>query len=125
MPGTRGVFAGGNLGYHQKCYLLLRFILLLIFHVIVSISLFALGVGVGAVIENRRYRKNIYNVILELSNGLAVVRESVKTISSVVEDLDDEIVELTETQKIPIITNYRERRYTAEIMTYDPEDYED
>ena len=99
--------------------------MLLIFHVVVSISLFALGVGVGAVIENRRYRKNIYNVILELSNGLAVVRESVKTISSVVEDLDDEIVDLTETQKIPIITNYRERRYTAEIMTYDPEVYED
>ncbi len=99
--------------------------MLLVFHVIVSISLLALGIGIGAVVENRRYRRNIYSVILELSNGLAVVRESVKTIASVVEDLDDEIVELTETQKIPIITNYKERRYTAEIMPYAPEDYED
>ena len=90
-----------------------------------SISLLCLGIGIGAVLENRRYRKDVYDIIIELSNGLAVVKESVETISSVVDDLDNEIVELTVTQKIPIITNYEKRRYTAERMPYDPEDYED
>lgn len=99
--------------------------MLLIFHVVVSLALLALGIGIGAVIENRRHRRDVYNLILEVSNGLAVVKESVKTISSVVDDLDDEIVNLTETQKIPIITNYERRHYTAEIMPYAEEEYED